>query len=161
AVAEDRDVRPVHAVVAGVEIAADGRRHAERTEVADRDTLAVESLRRSLAGHRRLPRFHHADRVEGVRAFDELAVVPEGDLEARAINHVIPDSDDAIGARIRERLEEDGIDGAEDRGARPDAERQRHDHERGEARVADEAADAIAQIEKEGRHAGMRYCPKS
>ncbi len=59
---------------------------------------------------------------------------------------VMQQSDQAVGVAIVERVEEDGIHHAEDRGIGADAEREREDGEESEARRPQQGARTIAKI---------------
>ncbi len=114
-VAEDDDAGAAEAVLGGVEVAAQGRRHAEDVEVAGAHPLALEELRLGRAGHRRPPGPEHGDPVEGARALLELGVHAVGALLAPAGIVRLPDHGDAPGAKIRQRLEQDRVHGADRR----------------------------------------------
>ena len=60
-----------------------------------------------------------------------------------------------VGIGPRQRPQQHGVDDAEDRGVGADAERQREDRHRGEARIARERAGAETQILSEKRRMAM------
>ena len=56
------------------------------------------------------------------------------------------DRDEAIGLSIRERLEQHGVDDAEDRRVGTDAETERQDDDGREAWALEEPADGVSEI---------------
>ena len=62
---------------------------------------------------------------------------------------VEPDEHEPVGVAIRQRLEQHRAHDAEDRGVRADAERERDDHDGGEAGGRPETAPGVAEIEQE------------
>src|SRR6185503_10059930 len=85
-VAEDYDVRAVWQIFDRHEVAAQDRKDAEYVEKACADALAVETFGLVDASHRRLPRLHHRDGIEGSTALHDLAIRTERDVEVRAIH---------------------------------------------------------------------------
>ena len=148
-VAEDYQVRAAKAVIAGLEVAADRRRHAEHAEIAGTYALAVEALRLRLSGHRRLPRLEHRDRLKRMTARGHLAIGVESDLRALSLIDV-PDHHDAFGLRIGQGLEHDRIQSAEHRCTRSQAERQDHHRSHGEAGSFAQLPQRITQVAKPG-----------
>ncbi len=72
--------------------------------------------------------------------------------EVDAGRGLAPGEDDALGVRIRERLEEHSVDDAEDGGAGADAEREGEYGDDGEARRFREHSQAILQVLKQRLH---------
>ena len=66
--------------------------------------------------------------------------------------------DDAVGVRIGERLEEDGVDDGEDGGVGSDAEGQGGDGCDGEARVLEEAAQGVFEVMPQVGHWRFLSC---
>ena len=61
----------------------------------------------------------------------------------------VGDRHEPVGGRERERLEKRGVDRAEDRRVRADAERQHEHHERGESRLGTQPAQRVSKILRE------------
>ena len=74
------------------------------------------------ARHRGLPGLHHGQRIERRSSKLQLAEGTEGDAGGRPVSADFRQLRQLLGLRIRERLEQDGIDGAEDRGGGADTE---------------------------------------
>ena len=74
----------------------------------------------------------------------QLAVGPVGDVEPGAGGADLRDRHQALRVGIRQPLEQDGIDRAEDGRGGADAERQRQDGERGEAGVLPQPPGGVA-----------------
>jgi hypothetical protein len=76
----------------------------------------------------------------------------------------LDDTNQAIAVAVRQRPQQHGIDDAEDRAGRADAERKRHDHGRGESAIATKTAPGVGTVAPEiieataggGEH-GVRY----
>ena len=62
---------------------------------------------------------------------------------------VLPDDREPIGIAVRQRLQQQRVDDAEDRGVRADAERQRGDGDEAEARRAQQQPRAVAKVLKQ------------
>ena len=56
------------------------------------------------------------------------------------------------GLRIRQRLQQQRVDDAEDRGVGADADRERRDDDERQARAAAQRADGVAEVLEECRH---------
>ena len=91
-----------------------------------------------------------ADRLErrGVRA----DVLHRGESGRHLVPALValPDVDESVGMVVRKRPNEQRIDDAEDRGRRPDRERERHGAERGERREP-----VAAAVRRGGGRQGM------
>ena len=72
--------------------------------------------------------------------------VDRGGHRAVAVRKSVHELDDAVGLRIRERLEQDGVDHGEDGGVGSDAEGESGDGRYGERRSGDERAEGVAQV---------------
>ena len=59
---------------------------------------------------------------------------------------VFPGHDEPVGVRVRQRLEQDAVDEAENRGVAADPERERQDRYRGEAWPAGKSPDGRADV---------------
>ena len=62
----------------------------------------------------------------------------------------------ALGVRVRERVQQDVLDDAENGGCRADAQRQRQHRQRGEAGLVAQAAEAVAEVLPNPIHTGYR-----
>ena len=121
---------------------------AEDAEETGADALAFETLGDRVAGQRGLPRLEDGHRLEGAAALEEFAISAIGELEASAAPGV-PDHQDAVWMRIRQRRKENGIHGAEDGRAGADAEGESDDADDREAAMRAQLARGIAQVEEE------------
>ncbi len=145
-VAQHDDVRTAEAVVQGREVPPDDRHDAEHLKVVRADALSLEPLGAIHAGDRRPPGPEDRDYLERPRPLAEFAVQREGAIAARSIAVEFQDRHDPIGARIRQRHEEDRIDGAEDGGGTADADREREHGDCREAWRCAQAPRAIPQV---------------
>ncbi len=149
-IGDDRQPCAPRMVLERSEWRAERGRHAQHVEVARADALPLESLRLESARERRLPRPRHGERLERAAARENLPEGSERRGEPRAIPAVIPHRDEPPGARVRKGLEEDRMHGAEDRRARPDAEREGEDGGRREARISSQLPGAEPHVAPEG-----------
>ena len=69
---------------------------------------------------------------------------------SRLIRGRVPDLDEIVGARVRQRPQEHAIDDAEDGGVRSDAKRQRHQDDGSQARCLEEGAQCIPDVVEHG-----------
>jgi len=116
----------------------DRRRHTEDREQLDARGNREHDLRVARAGQDLLAR-----RPRGGRELVEAGTVPpprvevverREDLGEAAVFHVaVPDGDEPVDVGVRQRLDQHGLDDAEDRGRRADAERERDDRHRRDA----------------------------
>ena len=67
-----------------------------------------------------------------------------------------PEHHQPVGLLVRQRPQDHAIDDAEDRGGRPDPEREREHRRNREARGAQQVPDAEAQVLEEVFHTGVR-----
>ena len=156
-VAENDDGVLIGNVFVPHEITAERHRHAERAEVVPCDARALEALGILRRRERRLPRADGGDGGEGRGAGAHVldrAVARREWLPSLPR----PKEREPFRVRVRQRLEEQGVDHTEDRGRRSDGERQGDDANDRERRRATENADAVAQISKEVAH-GIRSLP--
>jgi hypothetical protein len=149
-VAENHDVRPIPAIVGRLEAASNRRPDAQHVEERSADALTLEPLRLHSTEQGREPRFHHRERLERAAPCHQLAVGAEGDVQRRGVAADVRDCRDPARVRVGQRLEQDGIHRAEDRGRRADPERQRQHDGRGEAALHSEAPRGVPQIGEGG-----------
>ena len=137
--------------------AAEKRRNAHGAEKSGGGADAVNANRIARAGEIETSGFEYADILETFCVALEILkcagapgnfVVAEVDAGRR----LAPGEDDAFGVRIRERLEENGVDDAEDGGAGADAEREGEYGDDREARRFREHSQAILQILEQRLH---------
>jgi hypothetical protein len=150
-VGEDDRIVPFDAVFAGGERASQHRRDAERLEVVSAHPLTVQPLWPIRVGHGWIPWLHHRKCVERLASLGEFAERGEGDVNPEAAQCGVPDRDDAFWMRVRERREQNRVDGAEDGRARADAERQGENAHAGKTRTGAQSARAIPEIGSDGR----------
>ena len=138
-----RRARPV---LVGGEVAPEHRLDAEHAEEVRRDELALEALRLADAGQAEALHARHRHRGEAAVLPLPVAEVEERDRAAPEVRLALVDRDQLLGARVRERLEEDAAHHREEGGVGADAEREGHDRDGGEAGAAPEDAQAVAQV---------------
>ena len=146
AVAQDQDVGTVDAIVGRLKVAPQRRLDAEHLEVAGAHSLPVEALRLHALGERGQPGLHHRKGNERSAALDELTVGPERHAGGRPIAAHVPNRRDALGMRIRQRIQQDGFDGAEYRRDGADAQPQRDHADCGKAGAVAKTSGAVPQV---------------
>ena len=125
AVAEDRDLRPVRDVLLRREDTSPDRRHAEDGEQVRRHGPGGDALGVAVTRQVHLPvvpRRDLAERAAFLAIVVDLAIGNPGLVERRP---AAPDHDGAVGLAPWQRAQQDGVDDAEDRRVRADAERER------------------------------------
>jgi hypothetical protein len=137
AVRDDHDPLGPFVVLLREEGPATDRSHVEDGEELDGDGLAKEGLRGALAAQVPLHGVPGRERLEGGDA-----VVDEVRRRHRTARRALglPERDQPLRLGTGERPQEDRAHQREQSGARPDAEGERHDHRRREARRPPEAA---------------------
>ena len=149
-------------VVAGCEEPSGERAYAEDGEEVGRDVRRRDRFRLSRTGQRhavggqdrhlledvvlRLP-------VEVVRRRDAEGLHAGEDVLRRNVRH----DDEAVRVGIREGLQEDGVDDAEDRRVRADAEREDADRHGRKARVLPQHAERVSDVLRERSHRCLRF----
>jgi hypothetical protein len=126
--AQDDDIRS-RRVIGGQKGPAGNRLDADRVEEPGSHPLPGDRFRRAVAAvhdHAADVRYESGDRLE--RA---AALVPVGHVERRHAGvgralAALPDHDQPIGGRERQRAQQRGVDQREDRAVGADAERERH-----------------------------------
>jgi hypothetical protein len=147
-IAQDHDRGAVEPVVAGLEGSAQRRRHPQHPEIPGADPLSLQPFRFRSAHQSRLPGPEDGNRLERTASLGDFPVGDErlGDMVA------FPDRRQLPGPGIRERLEENRVDDAEDRRGAADPEGQGEHRHRGEARSTAEPPRRIAEIGHQGFH---------
>ena len=141
------------------EVAADGRRDAERRQIAGADDFAAQPFGFAVAGkapltarEERVLREHllliAEDFVLGIRPH-HLAKDARG---CGAIRHEQVDHHQIVRLREGQRLQQQRVDEGEDRGVGADAEGERDDRDQGEDRRLDERANRVANVLSNGLH---------
>jgi hypothetical protein len=157
-VAEHHRAVPPDDLLVGDQRSANEGGRAERFEEAVGDEAGGDVL--GIAG----PGEIHADGEVPAHRLSETALRPpveevrfgDGAVGDAVAAVGVPDPDDPLGIAEGERLEQDAANHAEDRGVGADAERERQERGRGEARGAAQCAEAVAKILEqliEERHA--------
>ncbi len=82
--------------------------------------------------------------------------VDRGGHTAVAVRKGVHELDHAVGFRIGERLEQDGVDNGEDGGVGSDAEGESGDGSYGERRTTDEHAEGVAEVAEKVAHGECR-----
>src|SRR5262249_5666371 len=124
-IAEDRHVRAIELILGFQEVPPNRRRYAQRTEATHAHTLPLQSFWSIRAGDGGLPWLQHGERVERTTPLNEGAIGAKRPLDSPAVLALLPDHHHPVRMRIRQRLEQDGVNSAEDRRTGPDAQRQR------------------------------------
>ena len=129
-IADQRDLPAVRHVVGLCKIAAELRRHSKNGQEIRGHPPAADAFRRRVSFRRReivglAPEKSQVGETVLRRAPIEKIQVTDG--TGRERRRAFPDADQAFRMRIRQRPEEDRIDHAEDRGVRPDPERESED----------------------------------
>jgi hypothetical protein len=149
AVAQDGGLPAGGRVFGGGEVAPDRRRDAEHPEEVPRHAHPADPFRLAVGHQRRTPRAderHVVERVAAVAPVEERQVA---DVAGRSGRPPLADGDEAIGIRIRQRTEQHGIEDAEDRRVRADAEGERHERDRREAGRAPQQPRGVANVPPE------------
>ena len=149
AVAEDDGLPAVGRVLGGGEVAADCRLHAEHPEEVRRDPHAADPFGFAVRDQRRDPRpdeRHVLERVAALAPVEERRVA---DVAGRSGRAALADRDEPIGIRVRQRAEQHGVEDAEDRGVRADAERQRHERDGREAGRTPKQPRGVADVSRQ------------
>ena len=132
------------------EHAADDRVHAESREVVRRDNVDGHQGRLVGAVQQTSTMLVRDHRVERARLSPDVQVVHVRRWTSRMIPRRIvlagEDADEAVGAPDWQRAQPRGVNVAEDRGIRPDAERQGDNHRGGERRRVFEHAQTVAKL---------------
>ncbi len=145
-VAEHDDVITARRALGGRERAASERGHGERLEQVRRRRRGTHALGFLPAGqarvHLHVRREVREARRPGSIVHDFLHRQPGRVARRRCV----PDHDQPIGISVGQRLEEDGLDEAEKRGVRADAERERQDGDGGEAGLSTETLQGLFDV---------------
>ena len=110
------------------------------------DVPATEAFGAVHPGEVELRLLHGGQGLERSVLVAPVDIVRPGHRHAGEQLGLLVQKDEAVGVAVRQRAQEDGVDRAEDRRVRPDAERQREDSHQGEAGVLDEHPQGEAQI---------------
>jgi hypothetical protein len=151
-VPEQRHARRPHRVLAGGEASPRDRRHAEHVEEVGGDLGRGEHHRPVAVGEGGAGRVVAGDRGEGAAPAAEVEEVGVRRLHApRAgrLRRAVPEVHEPLRLGEGEGAEERGVDDAEHRRVGADAERDRRDHGRGEARPREEPARGVSQVAPE------------
>ena len=146
AVADHREVGTAgHVLLRGEAASAKGRdaerREHVRADVADRHALGLavaRQVRLAIA-----PGGHFGQRRRPAAVVEDFSL---GDPRLVERGPAAPDHDGAIRVAPRQRSQQDGVDDAEDRGVRADAERERQHGDGGERGIPRKRADAEPEI---------------
>ena len=154
AVAEEHGLRSARRVVRAAEQAPDQRPRPQERQDAVGDLDHLHLLRLRQPGHRRLVVVPHAAVGEGLAllAVGEVERWPLVDPVPAETRRGVPDPDQAVRLRVRQRLQEHAADDAEDGGVGADPDRQGDDGDGGEQRCASEAADGVAELAGDRAH---------
>ena len=138
-------------VLLGREHATDSRAHAQHAPEIGRGLARPDLVGRTVAGQRRVLRLRRRDVAE-----DRVAAPPlqhfrgGGEVLRNAVAaQIVPDHDELVRGGVRQRTEQDGVEGAEHRGHAADAERQRGDGHGREPQIAADLAEAETDIARE------------
>ena len=137
-VRENDDVRAAGPILVGAEATTDQRLHGEDAEVIHADVDALDLLGPVAAAE-----IHAgAGEVVGGDPVERLGTAPGHELGNRrcagcAVRILTADLNEPIRVRVRQRAQQHTVDDREDRGIRPNAQRQRHNHDQAEPRVPD------------------------
>ena len=120
-------------------------RNTQKGEEVGRDARAAKPFRLAIAGQIAFPGPQGAHRREGRICFAPLEVGLDRHRQARelaaALRYHHLDAVDLVRLGIRKRLQQDGIDDAEDRRVRADPERERDDRSRRKSGLLPQASD--------------------
>ena len=108
-------------------------------------TRSGSPLATSVGIHERIER-HVLERVAALAPVEERGVA---DVAGRSGRAALADHDEPIGIRVRQRAQQHGVEDAEDRGVRADAERQRHERDRREAGRAPQQPRGVAHVARQ------------
>ena len=168
--ADDRDGRRAQPVVAFDEHAAQGRRDAEHREVVAGGLIAAAELRVAVHddvhAHRRARGQAGQGRVRGPKLLEHGERERRPDVPragrarvavvARAPHHVVlagrVEPDETVGLADGHGLQEQAVDGGEQRRVRADAERKRDEDDERPALGVEEDADGEAQVPEQRGH---------
>ena len=144
--AEDDHAILASLVLIGKKRAASLRLNAEDLEVAGRDPRPTKLHRIAAPRERRRAAALGGHEVEDGVIRLPVEEIQRGDAVAVAAGRLLEDTDDPIGIRVRQRLEQDAVNEAEDRGVGADAERQREDRDRCKSRTLRQGSPAVTQV---------------
>ena len=122
--------------------AADRRRHAKHRQHLVRHVQREQLLRVGLAAERRRPVLRGAHRRKAARVTLPVEVIGRRDRIGPPVHH----DDERVRVLVVERSQEHGVDDAEGRRGRADAERERHHDGQVERRRASHHPQAVADI---------------
>ena len=135
-------------IVRGVEMPAEDRRHAENRKQVPGDRRTLQALRLHAFGQRQRSSAQRDNCLEGGRALlevDEIGIRHAGVTNAAALGGLVQDQQ-PIGLGVGQRLDQDAVDDAEERGVDADAEREAEDDDGRDTGVVHEAADGVADV---------------
>src|SRR5262245_46095373 len=110
---QQNDVGSAGPIVRRLEQSPQRRRHTQNIEISRTDALTFDAFRMAGSRHSRLPGLvcrHPLERTSTLRKF---SIHPERALVARPITTDFPNGGKPISSRVRQRLEQDGIQRAE------------------------------------------------
>ena len=148
-VTENRERRTTNAVFLFGEDAPELRLQADDVEEVRRDDGAGDLLRFAPGQAAQVVGIAARDRemLESGIVAPEVEVVRKCDRDGALLRtNVLVEDDEPLGVRIRQRPKEDGVNDAEDRGVRADAERQREDGNKGEAWCFPKLTNGVAKF---------------
>ncbi len=150
AVAQHEHRRSARVVVGGHERPPVQRRDAQHVEVVGGDHARPDPLWLGQPEQDEPHLVELDDRVEAARGaiVEDFLVGEPHVLDARE-RLLLPQDDERLTVRIRERLEQDPVHHAEDGGVRADAEPHRADHDECKSRAAAERSQAVADVLRE------------
>ena len=151
AMAQDRDLRPAVDVLLGGEAPSVERRDPEEGVEVRLDHADVDELGVFLASENELVSGSQGPLLEELAPFAivEEILRMEGRERLRAVSEIVPEDDDALRARVRERAQQDPVHDAEDGGDGPDSEAQRNETQEREPRTLAERARRELEIQVE------------
>ena len=135
-------------VVLGAEVPAEERRHAEEVEEVRRDDAGLDALRLGAAQQRERHRVvldEALERLAGGAVVEEL-LLRETEARRRGLREGLAQHHQPLGLAVGQRPQQHAVHDAEDRGVRPDPERERQYDGHGEGRRLPQAAQAVADV---------------
>ena len=156
-VAQQHDAMAADGFLLGAKIAAERRRDAQHAEERRRHLERMDPFRlaRRRSGCRRWPPASagrpRSPRTTGSPAASRSSRPARPARTIALARTLLGERHHAIGARVRQRPPQHGVDDAEDRGAGADAEREREDRDRGKAGLASQHPHAEGDVLAEAR----------
>ena len=141
--------QPVGRIFGGGEVAPDRRRHAQHPKEVRGHSHPADPFGLAVRHQRRHPRTDQRHVLEGVAARAPVEKRRVADVAGRSGRAALADRDQAIRICVRQRTQQHGVEDAEDRGVRADAERQGHERDRREAGRAPQQPRRIANVARQ------------